>query len=188
MKELYIDSNNNSCNFPKFYRRMQEVLKKEQKILSRRKRNSTRYKKQKVKIAKIHEKISNQRRDFLHKQSHLLATQYNLVCTEDLNMQDISKCLKFGKSVYDNSWGLFTNCLQYKLQEQGKVLFKIDRWYPSSKTYNVCGFINKTLQLSDRIWKCNCNEILLRDYNAAINIRNFGINKIRTEGTSELAQ
>lgn len=185
MKELYVDSNGYSADFPRFFRIAQEKLAKEQRIFSHRKPGSKRYEKQRLKVAKIHEHIANQRKDFLHKESHKLANAYDMICIEDLNMQAMGQCLTFGKSVADNGWGMFRTFLKYKLEDQGKQLFVIDKWFPSSKMCNVCGCINKELTLSDREWKCDCGTIHNRDHNAAINIRNFGI---RTVGMAGVAQ
>ena len=185
MPELYIDSEGNSAKFPRFLRLAQEKLAKEQRIFSHRKPDSKRYEKQRLKVAKVHEHIANQRKDFLHKESKKLADNYDLVCIEDLNMKAMSQCLNFGKSVSDNGWGMFTTFLSYKLEDQGKQLFKIDKWFPSSKMCNVCGCINSNLTLSDREWTCECGEHHDRDINAAINIRNVGI---KTVGITELAQ
>jgi putative transposase len=90
-------------------------------------------------------------------------------------MKAMSQCLHFGKSVSDNSWGFFTTLLQYKLEDQGKQLYKIDKWFPSSKMCNVCGSINDELTLGDREWVCDCGTKHNRDHNAAINIRTVGM-------------
>ena len=178
MKELYVDSEGNSANFPRYFRLSQEKLAKEQRILSHRKYESKRYEKQKVKVAKVHERISNQRKDFLHKESKKLADIYDLICIEDLNIKAMSQCLNFGKSVSDNGWGFFTTVLQYKLEDQGKQLYKIDKWFPSSKMCNVCGSINDELTLADREWVCDCGAKHNRDHNASINIRTVGMTGI----------
>lgn len=185
MKELYVDSNGHSANYPRFFRNTQEKLAKEQRVFSHRNPGSKRYEKQRLKVAKVHEKISNQRKDFSHKESYRLANAHDMVCIEDLNMKAMSQCLNFGKSVSDNGWGMFTTFLKYKLEDQGKQLLKIDKWFPSSKMCSNCGAINKELQLSDREWECGCGSSHSRDHNAAINIRNFGI---KTIGTMGLAQ
>ena len=65
----------------------------------------------------------------------------------------MSKCLKFGKSVSDNGWGMFTVFLKYKLEEMGKRLVKIDKFFASSQLCNVCGYKNtETKDLSVREW------------------------------------
>ena len=185
MKELYVDSTGYSANYPRFFRHAQEKLAKEQRKFSHRKPGSKRYEKQRLKVAKIHEHIANQRKDLLHKESHKLTNAYDMVCVEDLNMQAMSQCLNFGKSVADNGWGMFRTFLKYKLEDQGKLLFVIDKWFPSSKMCNVCGCINKELTLADREWTCDCGTKHDRDHNASINIRNFGI---RTVGMTGIAQ
>ena len=86
-------------------------------------------------------------------------------------MKAMSKALKFGKSVHDNGWGMFTKMLEYKLNEQGKALQKVDKWYPSSKTCHACGCKLEKLELKEREWVCpECGAVHERDKNAAINI------------------
>jgi putative transposase len=188
MKKLYVDSNNHSADYPKYFKRSQDNLAKEQRIFSHRKPGSNRYNKQRVKVAKVHEYISNQRKDFLHKESRKIANNYDLVCIEDLDMQEMSKHFNFGKSIADNSWRMFITFLKYKLEEQGKHLVIINKWFPSSKTCNVCKEINHNLTLNQREWICKCGVKLNRDFNAAINILNFGLDSIKTIGTIGLAQ
>ena len=70
--------------------------------------------------------------------------------------------------------------LTYKADWNGKKVVKIDRYFPSSQTCNVCGYVNKqTKDLSVREWKCPvCHTHHNRDVNAAINILRFGLNHI----------
>lgn len=173
-KALYIDSFDRSAEYPKYYRKMEEKLKREQRKLSNRMKEGKNRDKQRQKVAKLHEKVANQRKDFLHKQSRQIANAYDAVVVEDLNMRGIAQGLKLAKSTNDNGFGMFRIFLEYKLKEQGKQLVVIDKWYPSSKTCNVCGEINKELTLADRVWTCSCGTLHDRDYNAAINIRNEG--------------
>ena len=70
-----------------------------------------------------------------------------MVCVEDLDMKAMAQCMNFGKSVSDNGWGYFRQLLKYKLEDQGKQLFVIDKWFPSSKTCSNCGVINENLKL-----------------------------------------
>jgi len=176
MKNLFTDSQGNRAECPHYYRQMQDKLAKEQRKLSKCKRGSNNYYKQKVKVAVIHEKVANQRKDFLHKLSNQIANDYDGVCIEDLNMMAMGQCLKLGKSVSDNGWGMFTTFLGYKLADRGKQIVKIGKWYPSSKTCCVCGTIKDDLTLKDREWTCEgCGTHHDRDWNAAINIKNEGL-------------
>ena len=176
MNGLYVASDNTCGNYPSFYRQLEKKLAREQRKLSKMTKGSNNYKKQKYKLAKVHEKIANCRKDFLHKTSYQIANEVDGVCIEDLNMQAMSKSMNFGKSVHDNGFGMFLTFLSYKLDRKGKKLIKIDKFYPSSKTCSCCGYINKELQLSDRIYICpQCGMILDRDYNASINIQREGM-------------
>lgn len=179
MDGLFVDSEGRKANYPKFYRQMLEKLAKEQRKLFNKKKGSSNWNKQRIRVAKIKEKISNQRKSFLHHKSKELATNYDAVVIEDLDMKGMSRALNFSKSVADNGWGMFTSFLQYKLKEQGKQLIKIDKWFPSTKTCSKCGSI-KEIKLSERTYQCNCGLNLDRDYNSAINIKKEGIRLLQT--------
>ena len=176
MNGLYVASDGSQGDYPRFYRQLEKKLHKEQRKLSKMTKGSNNYRKQKYKVAKVHEKISNCRKDFLHKTSHQIANEVDGVCVEDLNMQAMSKSMHFGKSVHDNGYGMFLTLLSYKLENKGKKLIRVDKFYPSSKTCSCCGYIHKELQLSDRTFECpQCGMILDRDYNASINIQREGM-------------
>ncbi|TWI59866.1 RNA-guided endonuclease TnpB family protein [Halalkalibacter nanhaiisediminis] len=174
MNGLFVDSEGKKANYPKFYRQMLNKLAQEQRKLSRKKKGSSNWNKQRIRVAKIQEKVANQRKNFLHHKSKEFVTYYDAVIIEDLDMKGMSQALKFGKSVADNGWGMFTSFLQYKLNEQGKQLVKIDKWFPSTKTCSKCGSV-KDIKLSERTYQCSCGLKLDRDYNSAINIKKEGI-------------
>ena len=177
MHELYRDSNGNEPAYPKYYRNVEEKLVREQRRLSKMQKGSNNRSKQRIKVAKLHEKVSSQRKDFLHKLSRQLANAYDCVCIESLDMKAMSQMLNFGKSVSDNGWGMFTGFLKYKLEEQGKKLVKVDKFFASSQICSVCGYRNaETRKLAVREWDCpQCGTHHDRDVNAAVNIRNEGM-------------
>ena len=179
MHDLFVSSEDEvqvDEQFLHHYRKAQDRLAREQRILSHRQKGSRRYEKQRRKVALLHEKIANQRKDYIHKQSRQIANAYDLVCVEDLNMQGMSQALNFGKSVSDNAWGMFLRFLDYKLAERGKMLVKIDKWFPSSKTCHECGYVLEELSLSTRTWECPvCHAVHDRDRNAAKNIKMEGM-------------
>lgn len=177
MHELYKDSDGNEPAYPRYYRQAEKRLKREQRKLSHMQKGSKNRDKQRRKVAILHEKVANQRKDFLHKQSKRIANSYDCVCIEDLDMKAMSQALHFGKSVSDNGWGMFVTFLQYKLEEMGKKLVKVDKFFASSQTCHVCGYKNiKTKNLSVRVWDCpECGTHHGRDVNAAINIKNEGM-------------
>ena len=175
MKELYVDSNGAHADYPHFFRKSQEKLAREQRRLSHCEKGSSRYMKQKKKIARLHAHIARQRKDYLHKESRKITNFYDLVCIESLNMKEMSQDSRFGTSVHDNGWGMFTEFLSYKLERAGKKLVRIDKWYPSSKICSCCGKLKKDLKLEDRMYSCTCGNQMNRDENAAINICREGL-------------
>ena len=175
---FYVDSQGREADYPKFYRNAQIILAKEQRKLSHMKYGSNNYQKQRLRLARLQERIANQRKDWIHKLSTQLANDYDYICVEDINMQNMAQSLNLGKSTNDNGFGMFRTILAYKLADRGKKLVKIDKWFPSSKMCRFCGTINKNLTLADRIWTCECGKTLNRDENAAINIMNVGLSMV----------
>jgi len=177
MHELYKDSNGKEPCYSRYYRQAEKKLAKEQRKLSNMQKGSNNRNKQRMKVAKLHEKVANQRKDFLHKQSRKIVNSYDCVCIENLDMKAMSQALHFGKSVSDNGWGMFVNFLQYKLEEMGKKLVKVDKFFASSQICSCCGHKNtKIKNLAIRAWDCPaCGTHHDRDVNAAINIRNEGM-------------
>ena len=177
MHGLYKDSNGNEPAYPRYYRQAEERLKREQRKLTLMQKGSKNRSKQRIKVANLHEKVANQRKDFLHKQSRQIANAYDCVCIENLDMKAMSQSLNFGKSVADDGWGMFVTFLKYKLEETGKRLVKVNKFFASSQICNVCGYKNTaTKNLSIRAWDCpECGTHHDRDINAAINIRNEGM-------------
>lgn len=179
LPKFYVDSYGNSPDYPHYYYLYQEKLAREQRKLSKMSKGSNHYKKQKIVVAKLHKKISNMRLDFCHQLSHSLSNQYDVICVEDINLQHHAEHKNWGKKTNDNGFGMFREFLKYKLEEQGKLFIKIDKWFPSSKTCRHCGAINENLSLDDRTWVCpHCGELIDRDLNAAINILNQGLSMI----------
>ena len=97
-------------------------------------------------------------------------------------MQEMAKEYKEnGKVVYDNAWGLFTSLLKTKLENKGKKLVKVDKYFPSSKLCNVCGYKNELLTINVRNWECpNCHTNHNRDINASINLKKEGLRIINS--------
>ena len=174
MQGMCVFSTGKRAEYPMFYRNTEKKLAREQRKLSRCQKGSQNYKKQKKRVALCHEKIRNQRKDFQHKLSASLAESFDAVCVEDLNLKGMAGGLHLGKGVHDNGYGLFLSMLEYKLEERGKYLIKVDRYFASSKICSVCGKKKEELSLADRIYYCECGNRMDRDVNAAVNIMNEG--------------
>lgn len=175
LPKLYIDSNGNEADFYKPYRKLEQKIAREQRRLSRMKYGSNNYIKQKQYIAKLHAKVKHQREDMLHKLSCMLTDQYDLISIEDLDLAAMKKSLHFGKSVSDNGWGKFVEMLEYKAERKGKLVLRVDKWFPSSKTCSCCGHVHKELKMKDRMYECPvCGNLMDRDHQAAVNIDREG--------------
>ena len=167
------------------YRKEEERLKVLNRRLSRKVRGSKNRDKARKRLASLHEKISNRRMDFVIKTALYFARKYDVICLEDIDMQSMSRSLHLGKSVMDLGWGMFRQWLDLECKKHGSTVFKVDKWYPSSKTCNHCGYVNKDLRLSDREWICpECGEVINRDRNAACNLRDYYIKVKNTAGTA----
>ena len=95
---------------------------------------------------------------------------------EDLNVKGMSKNHNLAESILEMNFGEFRRMLEYKVAWYNRRIIFVDRFYPSSKTCNHCGYINKQLTLKDREWICpRCGKLIDRDYNAALNILDEGL-------------
>jgi putative transposase len=183
LKAFLVTSENESIEHPKALRKSEGKLKKFQRLLSRKAKGSNRRNKARVKVACIHEKISNQRNDFLHKLSHRLVSKNQAIYAEDLNVKGMMANHCLAKSISDSGWSEFIRQIKYKSGWNGVYFGQIDRFFPSSKRCNACGWINESLSLKDREWTCQgCGQFVDRDFNAAQNTLQFGkLNKIGQE-------
>ena len=177
LEKFYIDCNNYHPDYIKQYKENLSHLKYLQRQVSKKKKGSANRKKAQLKVNKMYEKIANSRKDFIEKLSVNLIRKNDVIIIESLNIKAMSQCLNLGKSTLDLGWGMFVNRLEQKMAITNKILIKADKWFASSQICHVCGYQNKSLTLHDREWICpNCGSHLLRDENAAINLKQYGIN------------
>ncbi len=180
VKDYLITSDGEVVNNPKILKQYEKKLIKLQRQLSRKKIGSNRYKKHSKKIAKLHEKIRNIRTDFLHKLSSRIIKENQLIISEDLNVKGMVQNHRLAKAINDVSWSEFCRMIEYKANWYGRTYHKINRFYASSQTCNVCGYKNVDIKdLNVRKWVCdNCGTKHDRDNNAAINILNQGLKEL----------
>lgn len=176
IKTFAVLSNSDEYENPKFLRNSISRIKVLQKRAAKKINGSNNKRKAYRRIAVMHEKIANQRKDFLHKASDAITKRFDTIVVEDLNIGGMMKNHKLAQAIGDVGWGNFGVYLAYKCEWRGKNHLTIGRFEPSSKLHNGCGYLNKDLQLSDREWLCpKCGKTVLRDANAALNIRDFGL-------------
>ena len=185
---LYIDSNNNPAPNYKPYKQLnKKKLTKLQRRLTRKQKGSKNREKARVKLAQFEKHISDSRKDYIEKETLRLVRTYDVIGIEDLNLQGMMKFSHNAKNYVDTSWYTFTQKLIWKSKFNNCIIVKSDRFYPSSKTCNHCGYINHNLTLKDRKWICpNCGTEIIRDENAGRNLRDNAINLLTEEINSVL--
>jgi putative transposase len=175
LQDFYIDNLGNSPSYKKNYREHQGKLAKAQKQLSRKTKGSKNREKARIKVARIHEQIRNKKKDFLEQLSLKLIKENDVIVVENLSLKGMSQALKLGKSIMDLGYSSFISKLQYKALWNDKSVILADKWFASSKTCSVCGYIKKDLMLQERSWECpKCRTTHHRDINAAINLQKLG--------------
>lgn len=155
-------------------------LKRLHKQLSKKEKGSKNRDKARIKLARAYEKVSNRKEHYLHEVVNALLSENQVIVMENLNVKGMQKNHNLSESIGEVGWGEFMVILEYKARWYGKEVVFINRFYPSSKRCNHCGYINKGLTLKDRQWVCpQCGEVIERDYNAALNILDEGKRMIR---------
>lgn len=183
-----ITSDGNKFDNPRWLRKHELNLKRKQQQLSKKQKGSNNKNKNKsrLKVAKIHNKIANCRSDFHHKLSRRIVNENQVIVVENLAVANMVKNHKLSKGISQVGWGQFCTMLKYKAEQEGKVYQEVDRFFPSSKTCNICLNQVESLPLEIRFWDCNsCNtKHIDRDINAAKNIRDEGLRILNlTSGT-----
>ena len=158
-----------------FKKNEESRLKRLQRQISKKIVGSKNREKARLRFAKLNEKIRNRKLNFLHDVTNHLIDENQVIVMEDLNVKGMVRNHKLAESISEVNWGEFRRILTYKAAWHGRQLVFIDRFYPSSKRCNHCGYIYKELTLKDRQWVCpECGSLIDRDYNAALNILEEG--------------
>ena len=149
------------------------------KILKRKHYGSNNYEKVRTKLNRTYEKINNIRKDYLHKISTHITTKYKYICIEDLKVSNIMKNKNLSKHIAEQGWREFRTMLEYKAEKNGCKIITADRWFPSSQICSCCGNVlqgKDKLKLSQRVYHCHeCGNKIDRDYNAAVNLKLYGM-------------
>jgi putative transposase len=175
LTELLTLSNGDTIPNPRHLEQSLQKLQREQRHLSRKEQGSNNWHKQREQVAKLHRTIKNQRRDYLHKVARYLAEEYQVVAVED-NLTGLTQGSR-AQSVHDAAWGTLFRFLEYKLEEHGGHLVRVNAKHTTSDCHR-CGH-RSPKPLSQREHDCpECGLTMGRDQNAAREIRQRGIKKL----------
>ena len=131
-------------------------------------------------LLKLNHRLTNIRQNYLHQTTtEIVKTKPSYIVLEDLNVKGMMKNRHISKAVQQQCFGEFRQQIEYKSAWNNIPVIIADRFFPSSKLCSCCGNIKKDLKLSDRIYKCECGNVIDRDYQAALNLKRYGENVLK---------
>ena len=207
MSDFVVSSEPSDAAKPKYirlYRKYEKKLARLQREVSRKemvgtgeyfinkhgkqqeiKRRSNNREKARIRYAKYAEYVANVRREFLIQTALWFVRKYDVVVLEDIDLQNMSRTLKLGKSTMDLGFGEFRQWLEWEASKYDCYIHYVDKWFASSKLCNNCGKKYKELTLSEREWTCpHCGHHHNRDVNAAKNLRDEFLKIYSTVGAT----
>ena len=131
-------------------------------------------------LLKVIKRLTNIRHNHLHQiTSEIIKRKPSFICIENLNVSGMMKNKHLSKAVQQQGFYEFRRQIEYKSAWSNIPVIIADRFFPSSKLCSCCGIIKKDLKLSDRVYKCDCGNIIDRDYQASLNLKKYGENVLK---------
>ena len=197
IKDLAICSDNNTyknINKTQKVKKIEKRKRRLQRSISRRyeknKKGGTYCKtsniiKREKELLKTTKRLTNIRQNYLHQTtSEIVKREPSFICMEDLNVSGMMKNRHLSKAIQQQGLYEFRRQIEYKSEWNNIPVTIADRFFPSSKLCSCCGCIKKDLKLSDRIYKCECGNIIDRDYQAALNLKMYGENVLKQQSVA----
>lgn len=192
LKDLAICSDGNTYKNINKTLRVKKVEKRKRKLqrsISRKynmNKEGERYKKtsniikREKELLKVIKRLTNIRHNHLHQiTSEIVRRKPSFICIEDLNVSGMMKNRHLSKAIQQQGFYEFRRQIEYKSAWNNIPVIIADRFFPSSKLCSCCGEIKKDLKLSDRIYRCDCGNIIDRDYQASLNLKQYGENVLK---------
>ena len=135
-------------------------------------------------LLKVIKRLANIRHNYLHQvTSEIVKRKPSFICIEDLNVSGMMTNKHLSKAIQEQCFYEFRRQVGYKSEWNNIKVIITDRWFPSSKLCSCCGNIKKDLKLSDRIYKCECGNVIDRDFQASLNLKMYGENVLKQSVT-----
>ena len=189
LKELAVCSNGNiyqNINKTNKVKKLEKKKRGLQRSISRKynmNKKGVRYEKtnniikREKELLKLSKRLRNIRRNHLHQiTSEIVKRKPSFICIEDLNVSGMMKNKHLSKAIQQQSFHEFRRQIEYKAKWNNILVILADRFFPSSKLCSCCGVIKKDLKLSDRIYRCDCGNVIDRDFQASLNLKQYGEN------------
>lgn len=136
-------------------------------------------------LLKVAKRLTNIRQNHIHQAtSEIVKRKPSFICMEDLYVSGMMKNKYLSKAVWQQGLYEFRRQIKYKSELNNIPVIIADRLFPSSKLCSCCGNIKKDLKLSDRIYKCQCGNIIDRDFQASLNLKIYGENVLKQQSVS----
>ena len=192
LKDLAICSDGNTyknINKTNKVKKIEKRKRRLQRSISRKynmNKEGVRYKKtsniikREKELLKVIKRLTNIRHNYLHQvTSEIVKRKPSFICIEDLNVSEMMKNKHLSKAIQQQGFYEFRRQIQYKSEWNNIPVIIADRFFPSSKLCSCCGEIKKDLRLSDRIYRCDCGNIIDRDFQASLNLKQYGENVLK---------
>ena len=187
LKDLAVCSDGNiykNINKSPKVKKLEKKKRRLQRSISRKynmNREGERYKKtsniikREKELLKLSRRLTNIRHNHLHQiTSKIVKRKPSFICIENLNVSGMMKNKHLSKSIQQQGFYEFRRQIEYKSDWNNIPVIIADRFFPSSKLCSCCGMIKEDLKLSDRIYRCDCGNIIDRDYQASLNLKKYG--------------
>ena len=189
--DLMTFSDGKKISNPRIAKKYRKKLEYQQRQHSKKTKKGENRERARIKLAKTYEKITNVKLDYAHKLTADIVKNNAIICMEDLSISNMMKDHRKARSIQEVSWYEIVRQLKYKSDWNNRKFIQVDRYFPSSKTCNDCGYINQSLREGDREWNCPiCNIHHDRDYNASLNILKQGLSGlgIKSDGKQKCGE
>lgn len=133
-------------------------------------------------LLKVNKRLTNIRKNYLHQTTtEIIRRKPSFICMEDLNVRGMMKNRHLSKAVQQQGFYEFRRQIEYKSEWSNILVIIADRFFPSSKLCSCCGTVKTDLKLSDRTYKCECGNVIDRDFQASLNLQTYGENVLKQQ-------